>query len=586
MLCLLLGVSAAQGDRLLRFRAQAVRVGNHYAGEVWAGSEVVVRLRSASEAEALRRAQEVVERLTGLALAGLKPGELSVSQQGGGSLVARGQTIVTADAFTSRESRLSAQKLCESWRARLAAALTEPYLCVDPAGELLVPYAETRRIRFGGTVTGEATVSSMAGEIVQASLEGKGSVLVRGTGTGKTALSLAVGGLRDLIVVEVRKWAARIPGETVLRVRGAHADDELGQSAVANAALVGVVAEPGARVELAGVRRLGSAYQARVTAEGVGLLTAAREVTVNVTGGLPPLPRVARLFVSNYPEKVGQPQVLLRQALAPGTPVRVFWHHVNSCVEPLEFAVLVVNPGGAEATLRTMWAQSGPDRDEVFVGFRALERFWQVLETDRLVQMRVPAGAACRVAALTAGPQGIVSGVMHLVADEGDGLLVEVVARPARNGSQGLYPFSGIGSRDLTLSSYEFPAEMELAMSYAVGGPFAHATIGREALSNEDGFRLDGAYGVMHAVTVLATNPTDRRAKIEIVARAGGGVCRVLARIDGILCRTGTLGAGQEEVLHSYWLEPGQQRSNRMQLIPAAGSNLPHTIIVRSLVRN
>jgi len=140
LLCLGGGLLPASADRVLAFRATTARVNTHYAGEVWAGNEVVVRLRAATEAEALRRAQEVADRLTGLAIAGLRATELTVSRQGGASLVARGQTVVTADAFTISASALSGPSLCESWRARLAAALREPYLCVERSDDLLVPY--------------------------------------------------------------------------------------------------------------------------------------------------------------------------------------------------------------------------------------------------------------------------------------------------------------------------------------------------------------------------------------------------------------------------------------------------------------
>jgi len=290
-------------------------------------------------------------------------------------------------------------------------------------------------------------------------------------------------------------------------------------------------------------------------------------------------------LVSNYPEKVNCPQTLLRQRLAPGTPTRVYWHHVNTSTEPLEFLVRVLNPGAKAGKVRATWAQSGPGVDEVFVGFRAMERFWELSAAGRLVEMGVPPAAAANTAVLAAEPGEIVSGILELASDSGEGLLAEVVARHAPAAQQHPRPFSPIAEGELTLSSYDFDANLKLAMSYQVDGPFAHASIGRDAVINEQGFRLDGAYGVMHSVTIETANPTDTAAKVEVEVRAGGGVGRVIARIDGVLCSTGLLRAGHHEVLSSFWLAPGGQRTVRMQLMPAARSNLPHTLIVRSIAR-
>ena len=148
---------------------------------------------------------------------------------------------------------------------------------------------------------------------------------------------------------------------------------------------------------------------------------------------------------------------------------------------------------------------------------------------------------------------------------------------------QAVVPLGPAPAGGLELSSYDFDAKLALAMEYAVGGPFAHATIGRDAVVNEEGFRLDGAYGVMHSIVIETSNPTDKRARVEVVVRAGGGVCRVIARVDGALVYTHLLGAGQEEVLVHRYLMPGQSRTMRMQVMPAAGSNLPNTLIVRAI---
>ncbi|HUS80171.1 MAG TPA: hypothetical protein VM283_02820 [Armatimonadota bacterium] len=586
-ICLLAAACAlpAGADRVLVLRGVASRVNNHWAGEVWAGSEVVVRLRSSSESGAAGRAQEVVARLTQLALSGLRPGDFSVAAQAGTFSVTAGrQVVVTADADTIAASGLSAPNLCESWRKRLATAFGEPYLVADRSDALLVPWGESRTVRYGTTIKGQVQVASMAEEIAPIASSTPGKVIVRGASVGTTTVAVSVGEVHHAVVIEVKKWAARIPAATLARVRGPVLDTEMGLAAVTNAALGSALREPGATVQLLDLDREGAGYKARLSAHGPGYIPLTREVVVGIVGGLTPMPQAARLLVSNYPEKVGGPQTLMRQQLRPATPTRVYWHHVNAWVQPLSFAVRVLNAGDQEALVRAGWAQSGPGTDEVFVGFSAMLRFWEAAGQEQVVQLRVPPGSVCQTASLLAGPGRIVSGIMEMIADAGDGLYAEVLARTSDVAAGQIEVAPQMAEGGPQLSTYDFDANLTMSLQYAVGGPFAHATVGRDAVINDEGFRLEGAYGVMHSIVIETSNPTDREAKVEVVVRAGGGVGRVVTRIDGELHYTRMLGAGQEEVLTSRWLAPGEQRTMRMQLMPTAGSNLPNTVIVRSLV--
>ncbi len=586
--CAMLGsvfaTAPAAADRVLLFRTATSRVNDHYAGEVWAGNEVVVRLRSGSETDAQARADAVVARLTQLALTGLSAGDVTAApREGTWALLGKGETIVTADAATVAASNMSAQNLCESWRKRLATMVREPYLTVDRADTILIPFGESRMLRFGGTIPGQVLVQSLADGTVAAQVIAEGKAQFVGGAVGTTAVSLRINDLNHMVVVEVKKWAAQVSGRVMARVRGGIIDEEMGLLAAANAVLANARREPGAQVRLLEMHRDGAGYLAKVSAHGPDYIAVSRDVSVDFGGGLTPIPQAVSLLLSNYPEKVPAPQTLMRQELITGVPTRIYWHHVNDSVEPLRFDVRVVNAGDQPARVRACWAQSGPGVDEVFVGFTAMLRFWEVLTTEKLIQALVPARSACSTATLDAKPGRIVSGMMHLIADEGGELYAEVIASRAGADAQAVTPMPAAQSGPLGVSTYAFDANLALAMEYDVGGAFAHATIGRDAIVNDQGFRLEGAYGVMHSVVIEMRNPTANRGKVEVVVRAGGGVGRVIARIDGALHSTHMLGAGEEQVLTSRYFMPGQSHTMRMQVMPTAGSNLPNTLIVRGM---
>ena len=94
-----------------------------------------------------------------------------------------------ADARTVAASGMSGANLCESWRKRLAGVVREPYLTVDCGESVLVPYGETRTLRYGATVAGDVLVASLADEIVLATVPTLGKCVLRGVGVGGTAVS-------------------------------------------------------------------------------------------------------------------------------------------------------------------------------------------------------------------------------------------------------------------------------------------------------------------------------------------------------------------------------------------------------------
>ncbi|MGD9497408.1 MAG: hypothetical protein AB7Y46_14000, partial [Armatimonadota bacterium] len=178
----------------------------------------------------------------------------------------------------------------------------------------------------------------------------------------------------------------------------------------------------------------------------------------------------------------------------------------------------------------------------------------------------------------------VVSGLMSVVADEGSDLYVEVTARDPADAPAGFTRLRSPGD-PLPVTPYEFPATLDHDLSYEVGGRYGYLSIGREEVLNDQRISLAGAYGVMHRVRVTMSNPSAEPARVELAVRAGGGVARAIAVIDGALVATNLLGATQEHVFTCYDLAPGASRTVGIQLMPTAGSNLPFTLAVRKRER-
>lgn len=579
----LLGLPA-RADRVLDFNVTTGQIAGVATAAVNADGMVVVRLRSTDGDGLGRKAEVVASRLADLALAGLSPEQIVVERVGGEwAVTGAGKLIIVGDTDTAAASGLDPRGLCESWRKRLAQVLAEPYLCVKPNDLLVVPFNEQRPVRFGGTTSANPSVESMAPGIARVEQQ-TGRALIHGVSPGTTVVIVEAGEARTAITVEVKKWAAQIAERALLRVLPGGLPEAMADRAILNAALSSVQPEPRATARMFDLQRNETGYSAALRAGGVEYLPVSRTVNIGVAHGQPPIPLPKKLLISNYPERVTGTGALMRQRLSADVPSRLMWHHKNYAGRPIVVTIRLVNAGTSQARIRVGWAHAGPDADEIFVGYNAMLRYWQSVRHGAGFVASVPRGRAFETSSLQLGPHDVVSGLMDLVADSGENLYLEVLARDPEDAPAGFAEVPG-STDELVVTPYEFPAVIASEVDYEFGGRYGHLSIGREDLENDQGFALAGAYGVSHIITVNASNPTGQLANLELALRAGGGVARTVTMIDGQLNSSGILSAGHEQLLERRPLPPGVAMKIRVEIIPTAGSNLPFTLVVRARAR-
>ena len=89
------------------------------------------------------------------------------------------------------------------------------------------------------------------------------------------------------------------------------------------------------------------------------------------------------------------------------------------------------------------------------------------------------------------------------------------------------------------------------------------------------GERLIGDYGILYRLTVDLVNPTSSAAVFTMSALAISGPSRGMLQIAGTAIDFGLLHAGEERILVSYELGPGETRTLDILTMPAAGSFFP-----------
>ncbi|NPV48871.1 MAG: hypothetical protein HPY69_18170 [Armatimonadetes bacterium] len=528
---------------------------------------------------------DVARRLTEAALNGLKPTQVRVATANGtAKLLANGTVLLTVDKATALAARNTPGALVETWASGLRRFLRTPYVVLEPSDDLLVPVGEQRPLRYGGTATDGLGFTSLAPEIaVVCDDRAKRVAMVKALGKGTTVVSAALPGAEPLLVtVEARYRAAYITERAVAQVTAPPLPPDDLRRVLRNAALNAVQPGPEATIELGEPRPRGSAYALAVRATGPELLPASGEVIVNLEATRPPNTQTRELLISNQPERITTHGTLLREQLLGTSATRLLWHHVNSCSTALRSVVRVLNRSSEPARLHVIDAITGPASDEIFVGHTAMVRFLQLWGQGEGYYLTVPGECMLDLYDVRLAPGLITSGLMCLTPQEPRDLLLEITAEnswPLSAYFVALPPHLAV---EPPLTNYRFEAEKTVSLTHEAGGPWTFYHIGKDYSENIRGQKLLGDYGVYYRLATTFRNATTGRVKCEVAVRASGGVARATFLIDGQIVETGLLQGAREQVIHTLWLDPGEQRDLPLRTIPESGSNYPVTLILRS----
>ena len=577
--------AAAGADSLCVDVSVRAAGGGVWLGEIAADGQPLLRLRGTDEGSLRQRAGEVAQRLRQLALDGIRAGDIAAeAHPAGASVTIRGKPLVNIDSLLAELSGMSAWELATAWERRLREAFSNTYLMLEPA-KLLVPYGEARTIAIGGTAVGRFSCSLYAEDIVQVAPTQDGAgVAVRGVGVGSTAVSVERGGHSGVVTIDVRKWAAAIAESARAVVTGGSKTNPALRSAVMNAVLAVVRPEPNAvvRVGLPVPVERHDAFAVSVEATGDGYIPARRETQVRIVNTPAPGLATTGLLVSNDPELIAAPGLLMVGKLPPSQAVRLLYHHKNAMSHPCQLVVALDNVSEQPAQVHVTDAAAGPHRDELFVGHAATRRFTERLRSEHGCVLQIPAGRRADIRTHMLGPGEVASGLARLSSLNAADVRITVTAGGGSDGT-GYFPFVPAEVRRAPAGSdCVFQPEKRITASYTVGRAWLFVDIGREAVADRRGSRLQGNYGVWYQIKVDVQNPGDESARIDIAVRAGGGPAWGVFSIDEQVLETPLLSPGQERVLKVLTLGARASRTVAIRTMPEAASSYPVTLIVRS----
>lgn len=307
----------------------------------------------------------------------------------------------------------------------------------------------------------------------------------------------------------------------------------------------------------------------------------ARTVWVRVVGLSPLLEDPIRLVVSNNPEQLRSPGLLLSERLRPGEAVRLLYHHQNATGRGMVVLVRLGNPGPRPARVHLQVAAPRPWHDTMATGHAAARRFVQLVASGSGYVLELPPqrGFTFWTQRLPVG--FVVSGLLQAQLLEGEGLEIGVALRPSYVLDHALMPElepeptghpRGVFARPIL----EVQRQLTVGSSeiVEVGASRALRDLLTEAV-------LVGDYGVLYRLFLELANPTPEPREVRVVVRAAGGPAYAAFVANGRLVDLSYLAAGRERDLLTVPLPPAGSEAVTLLTVPSAGSYLPLHLFLR-----
>ncbi len=582
MILLLAGPVAAESCRVLHFRA--IRAPDGEAACVVANGKILMRLRGEDLDGLLSRASIVADKLNAVAAAGVSAG--NVATRGSRTetrIVIREQNVISIDGVLARNCNSSHLGLAQAWAGNIKNAFAQRYITFAPHDELTVPVGETRAIRWGGAIAVVDSAKTADDKVARVEIQDAEKKLeVRALTTGTTTLTVSALDCQHTIKVDCRKWAAHVPFASELRISGSQTRTQALTRAAESLIRSAVQVEPNASLTIGEPLSVTAGYRVDVSASGETYLPVNRLHTVAISRIEAPKHQAGVVLVSNFPEKLTQPAVLLRESVVDGRTVRLLWHHINVSSAPLWMTVRIHNVGDVATPVHITEAGAGPSNDEIFAGHSAARRFLEDLFCGTGYVLTVPAGSTVELSAVKLRPRELASGVARFAPLQSTALIVEVACHALTEPRSFISPVPEALRGSPQLSGLQFEGRRDVELRHSVGGNWGFYRLGDGRDVNSHGQLLAGSYGVLHRVNASVENPTDRPAIVELAVGPRGGVARGSFWIAGKLVETPVLNNSSEVVIHKGTVAPGGKYQIEVATIPESGSHYPVMLTLRS----
>lgn len=305
-----------------------------------------------------------------------------------------------------------------------------------------------------------------------------------------------------------------------------------------------------------------------------GLLVIAQNI------GLPKMDD-SLLVVSNDPEEIEGPGVLLSEELRQEEPLRVLYYHKGVKGKDLFLYALIQNFNPYPVDVFITKGAGGPCEDGIYAGHAATLRYMEQEKDGAGFVMTVPANSSTVVLRHPLKEGQVSTGIIRLRQISGGATTLKVAAA-----SGGGEPRERLrGKEDGRFSGVIEQAYIDVEKKYFIGSSPLDIRIGESPTfsSKKGGFDIHlGNYGMMHRIGLEIENPSNRSKTASIYYIASGGPARGVFLAEGLIIQTKLLdpkGKRSEKIL-SVEVKKGEKKCILIKMMPEPGSFYPTRLVV------
>lgn len=553
----------------------------------------VLQIYSDKGMAALDKAKIIVQRLRAFVRLGLSPSAIKISQHEKQAVIVVGDyLLVTVSPDEAKLQGLSADALAQKWQTALKTSLTEPTLVLKPSS-LLIPVGESRIVKISGTAKGAMTFSDYDGNVLSVLHDEKsGALQISGKQVGDSSFVVRREGVEFNVSVLVRPYAGAVSKHIKeTQVTGNPCPKNVLLSAALRALPQALILQPEASYKISSKNIRSPAKLSRGEYGEVKIpvkIYGKDYVPVTQTMILPVqnealLPEEASyLAVSNHPENISGPGILLETAVLKNNPIRLLYHHKNVSKNfPFDFLVQVYNPDDKPVSVQYIRGNPAPSKHEISVGKLAANMFFENYTQDIGEIFDVPPKSFVTLYKKQIPRKHILSGILYLRCLTGESLFLQVKAKESfETETATVEPFALSPSARKGI----FPnPEFHLEKVYTVGDKWLFIPVGDTPMFDvESGQKFLGDYGAFYHIYVTLNNPTEKRRKVLFYFEPAGGVASGIFFMDGKKIEINAVNFPYEKKLGDVFLSPFESRMIYIKTMPLSGSYYPVHIVVHS----
>ncbi|MCP4049604.1 MAG: hypothetical protein GY730_02735 [bacterium] len=290
------------------------------------------------------------------------------------------------------------------------------------------------------------------------------------------------------------------------------------------------------------------------------------------------------LIVSNYPEEIKEPGLVLNERINKKA-VRFVYYHKNISRDSFYVNFQIKNDGKEATEVKIIDFIAGPCKDGLYAGHKATKGFLSKMTSQEHKKIVILPGNTEQIIWQLIKPDSIVSGLIRVEKEESADVRVKMQFIDPSYPQLSALNYSSNGNS--SVCGYFEKAYKKIKMEFNCDTTLEQIAIGDVPflVDSKTKFQLRGNYGQVYDIDLVLDNKFNGFKRVNLYFAPVGGIARGLMVINGDVIETGffrDIENTEAEKIREFILEPYEKRKVNILTIPQPGSFYPVAVVIQS----